>query len=121
MVSAPRASAIRAVSFARRVGSLSGQAPPPSLPISPVPTGTAARPCGPSGALGTGGAFAADVARRVALMPSYGCQPAISHAIPPVTLSNIEFALLELRHFQALLKLHPIELHAELGDEDSSL
>ena len=40
---------------------------------------------------------------------------------PPATLSNIEFALLELRHFQALLKLHPIELHAELGDEDSSL
>ena len=35
--------------MALRVGSLSGQAPPP-------PTGTAARPCGPSGALHAGGA-----------------------------------------------------------------
>ncbi len=41
-----------------------------------------ARPCGPSGALHADGAFAADVARRVALIPSYGCQPAISHVIP---------------------------------------
>ena len=42
----------------------------------------AARPGGPSGALRTGGAFGADVARRIALMPSYGCQPAIPHVIP---------------------------------------
>ena len=50
-------------------------------PATP-PTGTAVRPSDPSGALRTGGAFG-DVARRVALMPSYGCQPPISHAIPP--------------------------------------
>ena len=41
-----------------------------------------AGPFDSSDALRTGGTFAADVARRVALMPSYGCQPAISHAIP---------------------------------------
>ena len=36
-----------------------------------------------SDALRTGGTFAADVARRVALMPSYGAVLAISHAILP--------------------------------------
>ena len=55
---AARPLAVRAASFARRVGSKPGQAPPP-------PTGTAARPSGPSGALHTSGVFAADVARRV--------------------------------------------------------
>ena len=42
-----------------------------------------AGPFGSSGALRTGGTFAADVARRVALIPSYGCVLAISHAILP--------------------------------------
>ena len=46
---AARPRAVRAASFARRVGSLSGQAPPP-------PTGTAA---GPSGALHASGAWCA--------------------------------------------------------------
>ena len=85
----PAASAVRAASFDRRVGSLSCQALPPRAP-QPACTaaqpsdlsGTAARPCGPSGALRAGGAFAADVARRVALIPSYGCQPPIPHVIP---------------------------------------
>ena len=45
-------------------------------------SGRRARLSGPSGTLRTGGAFVADVARRIALMPSYGCQPAIPHAIP---------------------------------------
>ena len=45
---AARPRAVRAASFARRVGSKPGQAPPP-------PTGTAAWPSGPSGALHTGG------------------------------------------------------------------
>ncbi len=45
---AARPRAVRAASFARRVVSKPGQAPPP-------PTGTAARPSGPSGALHTGG------------------------------------------------------------------
>ena len=44
---AARPLAVRAASFARRVGSKPGQAPPP-------PTGAAARP---SGALHTGGTF----------------------------------------------------------------
>ena len=50
-----------------------------------VPVGGAARPSGSSGALRslrTGGAFAADVARRVALLPIYGCEPSIPHVIP---------------------------------------
>ena len=46
---AARPLAVRAASFARRVVSKPGQAPPP-------PTGTAARPSGPSGALRTSGA-----------------------------------------------------------------
>ena len=41
-----------------------------------------AGPYGSSGALRTGGAFAAGVARLIALTPSYDCQPAISHVIP---------------------------------------
>ena len=41
-----------------------------------------AGPCGSSGAHRSGGAFGAGVVRCVALMPSYGCQPAISHVIP---------------------------------------
>ena len=49
---AARPRAVRAASFARRVVSKPGQAPPP-------PTGTAARPSGPSGALHAGGAFGA--------------------------------------------------------------
>ena len=39
-------------------------------------------PWGSSGVLRADGAFAAGVVRCVALMPRYGCQPAISHVIP---------------------------------------
>ncbi len=49
---AARPRAVRAASFARRVASKPSQAPPP-------PTGTAARPSGPSGTLHTGGACVA--------------------------------------------------------------
>ena len=52
-------------------------------PRGPRPACPAARPSDLAGALRTGGAFGADVARLVALTPSYGCQPAIPHAIPP--------------------------------------
>ena len=62
---AARPLAVRAASFARRVGSKPGQAPPP-------PTGTAARPSGYSGALHTGGV----VVWMCCLVP------AISHVIP---------------------------------------
>ena len=67
----PPASRPRREPSARRVVSKPGQAPPP-------PTGTAARPSGPSGALHTSGAWRADVwlgasppspARPCALMP----------------------------------------------------
>ena len=51
---AARPRAVRAASFARRVASKPGQAPPP-------PTGTAARPSAPSGALHTGGTWCAGV------------------------------------------------------------
>ena len=44
-----------------------------------VPRSQALRP---SSTLRTGGAFAADVGQHIALMPSYGCQPVISHVIP---------------------------------------
>ena len=49
---AARPRAVRAASFARRVAAKPSQAPPP-------PTGTAARPSGPSGTLHTGGACVA--------------------------------------------------------------
>ena len=51
---AARPRAVRAASFARRVVSKPGQAPPP-------PMGTAAWPSGPSGALHTGGIWRAGV------------------------------------------------------------
>ena len=61
----------------RCVDSLSGQAPPP-------PTGTAARPSGPSGALHTGGAWCTDA--WLARCPEARLGPeavlAISHVIP---------------------------------------
>ena len=78
---AARPRAVRAASFARRVVSKPGQAPPPPTGTAadpsgalytggacgsgvpgqalPPPTGTAARPSGPSGALHTGGACGA--------------------------------------------------------------
>ena len=61
---AARPLAVRAASFARRVGSKPGQAPPP-------PTGTAARPSGPSGALHTSGAVSLTCgsARRLEARP----------------------------------------------------
>ena len=58
----PPASRPRREPSARRVVSKPCQAPPP-------PTGTAARPSEPSGALHTSGAFTADVARRVGSKP----------------------------------------------------
>ena len=39
--------------------------------------------------------------------PNFACNS-------PTTLSNLEITSLELRRFQASLKLHPIELHASL-------
>ena len=86
---AARPRAVRAASFARRVVSKPGQAPPP-------PTGTAARPTNPSGALHTGGAWSTI---------NFACNS-------PTTLSNHEFRLLVFQRFQTLLKLLPIELHA---------
>ena len=66
---------IRAASFARRVVSKPGQAPPP-------PTGTAAKIAGSPGALRTSGAGSLMCGWRVALMSSYGCRSATSHVIP---------------------------------------
>ena len=67
---AARPRAVRAASFARRVGSKPGQAPPP-------PTGTAAWPSGPSGALHTSGArsLMCGLARRLEAWPG----PAAAH------------------------------------------
>ena len=124
---AARPLTVRAASLkARRVDSLSGQAPPP-------PTGTAARP---SGTLHTSGAWwlIGCSERRLVLHP--GPRPNGTTARPghhPVGLasliagsttnfacnslaivSNYEFTALELQRFHTLLNLHQIELHAEL-------
>ena len=88
----PRGLPARAASFARRVASLLGQAPPTRV-------GTAARPrFGPTGP-------ASALAHIAAELPNFACNS-------PTTLSNYEFTTLELQRFQTLLKLHPIELHA---------
>ena len=134
---AARPRAVRAASFARRVGSKPGQAPPP-------PTGTAARPSGPSGALHTGGAWSlmCGSARWLEARPG----PATAHGHrsqalrslrrPPHqwrlvadvllgpsnfacnslgVISNHEFTPLGFQRFLTLLKILPIELHATFG------
>ena len=125
---AARPRAVRAASFARRVVSKPGQAPPP-------PTGTAAWPCGPSGALHAGGAMSLTCgwARRLVVRPG----PATAHRhrsqalralqCPPcgrrlvrinfacnssADPSNHEFTTLGLQRFWPLLKPLSIELHA---------
>ena len=130
---AARPLAVRAASFARRVVSKPGQAPPP-------PTGTAARPSGPSGALHTSGAgslFGSSTRRLEARPGPYWdpvprpqpSRPALTSHISeptrnfarnsPTSLSNSEIRSLELQRFQTLLKLLPIELHATFRGVDS--
>ena len=127
---AARPRAVRAASFARRVGSKPGQAPPP-------PTGTAA---GPSGVLHTGGAWHADVwlgmSARCPVWPcrhppalrpgraatsQVSCQDLACRIVEstpnfarnsPMALSNAELRSLEFQRFWALLKLRLIELRA---------
>ena len=73
---AARPRAVRAASFARRVGSKPGQAPPP-------PTGTAARPSGPSGALHTSGAWSLMLLGALSRSPAGPYRrPSISRVIP---------------------------------------
>ena len=97
----------RSLMCALRVDSLSGQAPPP-------PTGTAARPSGPSGALHTGGAWCAGV-----WLGALGRSPARLRSClsnfarnSPANISNYEFVSLGFQRFWALLKLRAIELRA---------
>ena len=90
---AARPRAVRAASFARRVASKPGQAPPP-------PAGTAA----------------------CLLLEPHLWQPTLTHIISaptpnfacnsPTPLSNSKIRSLELQRFQTLLKLNPIELRA---------
>ena len=110
---AARPRAVRAASFARRVDSLSGQAPPP-------PTGTAARP-GPAAAHGH---------RSPALRPSGASTPAVRLVLlcvapsclllsnfarnSPVTISVFELASLELERFWAVFKSDRGKLRADL-------
>ena len=84
---AARPLAVRAASFARRVGSKPGQASP--RPRAPQP--------------GPGLLY---VAQRWLSIINFACNS-------PVACSNIEFASLELQRFQGLLKFGPIELHAK--------
>ena len=86
-VGGTRPLAVRAVSFARRVVSKPGQAPPP-------PTGTAARPSGPSGGLHIGGVGCVDVL----LGPSNFARNS------PGDISNHEFVSLVLQRFGTFLK-----------------
>ena len=118
---AARPRAVRAASFARRVVSKPGQAPPP-------PTGTAAMPSGPSGVLHTGNAWSADV--RLGASPRSPARPcrrpwapqpdppapaALFIVVVPgifsnfarnslATCSNLEFASLGLQRFRVVSK-----------------
>ena len=76
---AARPRAVRAASFARRVVSKPGQAPPP-------PTGTAARPSGPSGALHT------SVALRVVLRSGQASPPGPVDQVGRLSETVIAFA-----------------------------
>ena len=124
-----RPRAVRAASFARCVGSKPGQAPQASRrpPIGrgclcvawPGPVARGRRSLA-SGALHAGGAFVADVARRIGSLSGQALRlevcPILSFACnSPETLSNHELTTLELQRFQILLKLLPIELHARFG------
>ena len=77
---AARPRAVRAASFARRVVSKPGQAPPP-------PTGSAAVPSGPSGALRTGGACVAVCGGASPRSPAKPCRrpwvPQLGYPDPP--------------------------------------
>ena len=74
---AARPRAVRAASFARRVVSKPGQALPP-------PTGTAARPAGPSGALHTSGARSLMLLGASSRSPARPCGPSgVLHARGP--------------------------------------
>ena len=110
---AARPRAVRAASFARRVVSKPGQAPPP-------PTGTAA---GPSGALHTGGAWRADVwlgaASRSPARPR--CHPVISHAIPSDVFHGLKCDRWNSADSALVWGRAELELHAELGEFPVSL
>ena len=99
---------------ARRVVSKPGQAPPP-------PTGTAARPTSPYGALHTSGAWSLiGASTRCPARPRHRPRapqpgPTTNFACNSVaTLSNHEVTALELQRFHAVLNLRPVELPAEL-------
>ena len=99
---AARPRAVRAASFARRVVSKPGQAPPP-------PTGTAARPSGPSGALHTCGAWSlfGSSTRRLKARPG----PASTHGhrsqAPPPPTSTAAWHLLGPRRSPPALRPSP--------------
>ena len=114
---AARPRAVRAASCARRVVSKPGQAPPP-------PTGTAARPSGPSATHGHRSQAhpTSEPSHAKPLLGPRRSPPALTPLIPeptrnfacnsPETISNLQFRSLELQRFQTLLKLLPIELRA---------
>ena len=80
---AARPRAVRAASFARRVASKPGQAPPP-------PTGTAARPSGPSGALHTSGAWSLMLLGALSRSPAGPRRrPPAPRQIPPAPFTQV--------------------------------
>ena len=106
---AARPRAVRAASFARRVVSKPGQAPPP-------PAGTAARPTSPSGALHTSGVWSLIVARRVVSKPGQALPPPINFARnSPAACSSFEYISLELQRFWGVSKNDRRKLCATFG------
>jgi len=73
---------------------------------------------GPAGALHTGGVWCVPGPRHLQPSRLFTADPPTNFACnSPVTISNHEFTALELQRFQALLNLHPIELHATFVGE----
>ena len=103
---AARPRAVRAASFARRVGSKPGQAPPP-------PTGTAARPSGPSGTLHTCGARSLMCGSARLLEARFWLPNSNSARNSCFTVSNFEFVSLELQRFREVLNNDRDKLRAK--------
>ena len=111
---AARPRAVRATSFARRVVSKPGQAPPP-------PTSTAARPSGPSGALHTGGARS-PMCGALARSPARPCRRSvISHVIPLRLFQTLNSDRWNSTDSALVWGRAELELHAELGEFPVSL
>ena len=137
---AARPRAVRAASFARRVASKPGQAPPPPTGTAagpsgtlhtggacgsgvpgqapPPPTGTTAGPSGPSAALRASGAVSLTCCweRRLEARSGPATASSISHAIPSDVFHGLKCDRWNSADSALVWGRAELELHAELGE-----